>query len=327
MQTTSLALTIGEPAGIGPDIVLQLWQESPDWFLSQEITLIANKKLLSERAQLLGVSQNLNALSIIDIPLMGDVIPGKLNGVHADFVMQMLHYAAEKTAQGKFAGMITAPIHKGILNDAGFSIVGHTDFLSRYTQCKTVMMLMHQRLKVALLTDHVPLRAVPDFITPENIRDCLDILFHGLREQLGIDHPRIMVCGLNPHAGENGYLGVEENNIIIPVLNAYRKKGWQLMGPIGADVAFTPSMLAQADVVLSLYHDQGLPIIKYSGFHDAVNMTLGLPFVRTSVDHGTALDIAGTGKANTRSLRHAIQVARDAVQNKSKKVCYETSCT
>ncbi|OGT34514.1 MAG: 4-hydroxythreonine-4-phosphate dehydrogenase PdxA [Gammaproteobacteria bacterium RIFCSPHIGHO2_02_FULL_39_13] len=305
-QNKLIALTLGEPAGIGPDIIVQLYAQQPEFFVNEEIIIIGNKKLLCERAKKIGVSCNVDQLNIIDILLPESVIPGQLNKNNARFVIDMLTTATQLALQKKVCGIVTAPIHKGIINDAGFAFKGHTDFFARYTQCKTVMMLMTDALKVALLTDHVPLCDVPNLITKKNIADCLDIIIHDFQHKLTINNPRILMCGLNPHAGENGYLGSEEKEIITPVIEKYQRAGHRIMGPIGADVAFTEKYRDQADVILSLYHDQGLPVIKYAGFSDAINVTLGLPFLRTSVDHGTALDIAGTGKADVTSLRNAI---------------------
>lgn len=307
---TPLALTLGEPAGIGPDIVLQLWQQQPDLFSSEKIIIIGNKKLLKMRAEKLGIMGDLNSLSIIDIPLATESTPGKLDARNASFVIDMLTYAAKNALQKKISAIVTAPIHKGIINDAGFSFVGHTDFFSKFTQCDTVMMLMTPSLKVALLTDHIPLACVPQFVTEKNITRCLDIIIRDFKNHLHITDPKILICGLNPHAGEQGYLGKEEQEIIIPTIKKYNDAGHHIIGPIGADVAFTQQYRDQADVILAMYHDQGLPVIKYSGFHHAINVTLGLPFLRTSVDHGTALDIAGTGRADVTSLAKAIEFAK-----------------
>lgn len=306
----SLALTMGEPAGIGPDIILQLWAQQPDLFSNEKIIVIGNKKVLRDRAVILGISRDVNALSILDIPLSETVIPGQLNKNNSAFVITMLATAAENCLQKQFSGVVTAPIHKGILNDAGFKVKGHTDFFSQYTKSNTVMMLMTDTLKVALLTDHIPLRDVPNFVTEKNLVICLNIIIQDFQNKLDVENPRILVCGLNPHAGENGYLGSEEKTTIIPVIENYRKNGYKIRGPIGADVAFTKNYLESTDVVLALYHDQGLPMIKYTGFHDAINVTLGLPFMRTSVDHGTALTIAGSGKAEVTSLYKAICFAK-----------------
>lgn len=308
-----IALTLGEPAGIGPDIILQLWQQQPLLFSNKKITIIGNRSLLKTRAKLLGITIDIDTLSMIDIPLAADVMPGTVDARNAKFVIDMLTIAAEKAMQKKFSAIVTAPIHKGMLNDAGFKIAGHTDFFSKYTRSDTVMMLMTSSLKVALLTDHIPLKNVPNYVTEKNIARCLDIIRHHFGRHFNIPNPKILICGLNPHAGEQGYLGKEEQEIIIPLIQAYQARGAAITGPIGADVAFTQYYRQQADVILALYHDQGLPVIKYSGFHNAINVTLGLPFLRTSVDHGTALDIAGTGRANTASLAQAIAFAERVV--------------
>lgn len=304
-----IAITMGEPSGIGPDIILQLWAKKPDLFSANKIIIIGNKTVLQERAQILGIKCDCDQLPILDIPLSEPCIPGQLNPNNARFVIDMLTIATTHALQKKISGITTAPIHKGILNDAGFSFAGHTDFFAKFTQCHTVMMLMTDSLKVALLTDHVPLRKVPDCVTEENITHCLNIIINDFQNRLCISKPKILVCGLNPHAGEQGYLGAEEKNIIIPTLEKFRRQGHLITGPIGADVAFTEHYRNNADVILAMYHDQGLPMIKYTGFHDAINVTLGLPFIRTSVDHGTALDIAGKGLADTTSLHRALLFA------------------
>lgn len=308
-----IALTIGEPAGIGPDIILQLQAKNPNLFSQEKIIIVGNKELLRDRAEKLNLKCDFDQLNIVDIPLAEKVIPGQLNKNNARFVMEMLTHAVENCMQKKYMGIVTGPIHKSILNDAGFSIKGHTDFFSQYTQSQTVMMLMTDRLKVALLTDHVPLRDVPNYITEKNLTNGLNIIIRDFRDKLKIVNPKILVCGLNPHAGENGYLGLEEKEIMIPTLEKFRRDGHYIVGPIGADVAFTEHYLTNADVVLAMYHDQGLPMIKYTGFHDAINVTLGLPFVRTSVDHGTALDIAGTIHADASSLYKAITFAEKII--------------
>lgn len=304
-----IGITVGEPAGIGPDIVLKVWQQYPNLFSHQKIMIIGNRALLQERADKLGIKCDCCALFILDIPLAEPCIPGKLNVHNASFVIDMLASAAQMALQKKISAIVTAPIHKGIINDAGFSFAGHTDFFSKFTKCDTVMMLMNESLKIALLSDHLPLRAVPDYLTKDNLSRCLTIIIRDFQTKLRISNPKILVCGLNPHAGEQGYLGAEEKNIMAPVINHFRSQGHTIIGPIGADVAFTTYYRDQADVILTMYHDQGLPVIKYAGFHDAINVTLGLPFIRTSVDHGTALDIAGTGRADSTSLKNAIQFA------------------
>ncbi|OGT25772.1 MAG: 4-hydroxythreonine-4-phosphate dehydrogenase PdxA [Gammaproteobacteria bacterium RIFCSPLOWO2_02_FULL_42_14] len=301
----SLVITIGEPAGIGPDIIVKLFSTHPQLFSNEKIVVIGNKKLLQERA-----TTAIDALSVIDFPLHATVIPGKCDIRNSAFVMKVLTCAAEKAMKNEIAGIVTAPIHKAILNDAGFSIAGHTDFFSTVTRNKTVMMLMTPQLKVALFSDHLPLREVPLSLTPEKLSACIRIILHDLKNRFQIAQPRVLVCGLNPHAGEHGYLGTEERDIMIPVIRAFQQENFLVSGPVGADIAFTESMRKNVDVILTMYHDQGLPVIKYAGFHEAINVTLGLPFIRTSVDHGTALDIAGTDKADVTSLYHAIITAK-----------------
>lgn len=308
-MSLKIAITIGEPAGIGPDVVLQAYDKLPELFSPEKVTIIGNKKLLHDRAKLLTISNSIDALSVMDLPLKEPVTPGILNRKNAAFVMDMLAVATSLALDKKVDAIVTGPIQKSVLNDAGFSIKGHTDFFAQKTKSDTVMMLMNRHLKVALFSDHIPLKAVSDFLTKETFSRCLNIIFHGLQTQLKIKNPRVLVCGLNPHAGENGYLGSEEKEIMIPVIESFRKKGCAIIGPIGADVAFTSHY--SADVILSMYHDQGLPVLKYAGFRDAINVTLGLPFVRTSVDHGTALSIAGTGQSDCTSLIEAINFAEE----------------
>jgi len=296
-----IALTVGEPAGIGPDIILSAFKQTPTLFLETPIHIIGNQELLTTRAIQLGMDTSLTPLKIIDIPLNAPVTPGVLNKANAHFVMQQLSEATRLALTKKVRAIVTGPIQKSILNDAGFDIKGHTDFFAKQAGAEPVMMLMNKDLKVALLSDHLPLKFVSAFLTKERLSHCLTTLLNTFK------NPTVLVCGLNPHAGENGYLGNEENDIIIPVIKDFQAKGHKIIGPIGADVAFTPYY--KADVILTMYHDQGLPVLKYLGFRDAINVTLGLPFIRTSVDHGTALSIAGTGKADPTSLIQAIKFA------------------
>lgn len=312
---TPIAITIGEPAGIGPDIVVQLLAKEPHLFSSEKTVVVGNTALLKARAKLLKVACDWERLNIVDIPLAAPCTPGQLNTDNARFVIDMLTFASENAVKKRFAAITTAPIHKGVINDAGFSFKGHTDFFSQHTQSHTVMMLMTHTLKVALLTDHIPLQKVSSAVNTENLTRCLNTLIHDFKNRLQIKSPRIVVCGLNPHAGEAGYLGLEEKNVITPVLDVFREQGHIIIGPIGADVAFTEQYRENADVILAMYHDQGLPVIKYSDFQGAINVTLGLPFIRTSVDHGTALDIAGTGRADTTSLRNALLFARNTLEH------------
>lgn len=301
----SIAVTVGEPAGIGPEIVVRCAAHHPELF--KHCLVIGNQKLLETQARQLKLPCGFD---VLDIPLAAPVIPGKLDVRNAAFVIEMLTQATQLALSKKISAIVTGPIHKGILNQAGFDIKGHTDFLSRQTHCETVMMLMNQQLKIALLSDHIPLREVPGYLTTERLTRCLEIIIRDFKKKFGIKTPRIVVCGLNPHAGEQGYLGDEEKNIMTPVIKKFHQ-----MGPVGADIAFTQPYREQSDVILALYHDQGLPVIKYAGFHETINVTLGLPFVRTSVDHGTALDIAGTGHANINSLLLATKSALTQTQH------------
>jgi 4-hydroxythreonine-4-phosphate dehydrogenase len=315
------ALTPGEPAGIGPDLCLLLAREAQP----HALIAIANMKLLAERAQLLGLSIRLivvspdcwpahaapaGSLYVWDTPLAAPVEPGQLNASNAHYVLQTLTRAGQGCIDGHFAGMITAPVHKGVINDAGIPFSGHTEFLADLTGTEqVVMMLATHGLRVALVTTHLPLKDVAEAITPERLSRVTRILDHDLRTKFGIARPRILVCGLNPHAGEGGHLGREEIEIIEPTLQQLRGEGINLIGPLPADTLFTPKHLEHCDAVLAMYHDQGLPVLKYKGFGAAVNVTLGLPIIRTSVDHGTALDLAGSGQVDSGSLQVALQTA------------------
>ncbi|MCL4121242.1 UNVERIFIED_CONTAM: hypothetical protein GTU68_036772 [Idotea baltica] len=316
-----LVLTSGEPAGIGPDLCLQVATRKRPY----PLIVIANKELLSQRAKLLNLSiqlhditlnnlplkpANENSLYILDIPLNQTVIPGKLNKHNANYVLNMLQKACIGCCQNNFSAVVTAPIHKGIINQAGISFSGHTEFFAENSNTNdVVMMLTTKGLRVALATTHLPLKSVADQITLTHLTRIIRILHNDLRTKFLIFNPRILICGLNPHAGEQGYLGLEEKNIIEPVLHKLRTEGMDLIGPVPADTAFTPNNIAQSDAVLAMYHDQGLPVLKHKGFGAAINITLGLPFIRTSVDHGTALCLAGTGKAEVNSLEIALDTA------------------
>lgn len=315
-----LAITPGEPAGIGPDIVLQTAMQA------QRATLVAicDPQLLRDRAQLLGL--DIRIREVADMPpqqpasagelwvkpvaLSAPCKAGELNPHNSAYVLRTLDLAIEGCQQGHFQAMVTAPVNKAVINEAGIAFSGHTEYLAQKTGTeRVVMMLASHHLRVALVTTHLPLRAVSDAIQPAMLRQTLDILRHDLVHDFGIDNPRILVLGLNPHAGEGGHMGREEIDIIEPVLEACREQGYALSGPLPADTAFTPDYLQQADAVLAMYHDQGLPVLKHQGFGAAVNITLGLPIVRTSVDHGTALELAGSGKASNGSLLTAIDIA------------------
>ncbi|HLA32333.1 MAG TPA: 4-hydroxythreonine-4-phosphate dehydrogenase PdxA [Pseudomonas sp.] len=315
------ALTPGEPAGIGPDLCLLLAREAQP----QPLVAIASSALLAERARQLGLSIRLlevgpgawptqaaqaGSLYAWDTPLGAPVVAGQLDTANAAYVLETLTRAGQGCLDGHFAGMITAPVHKGVINEAGIAFSGHTEFLAELTQTEqVVMMLATHGLRVALVTTHLPLKDVAAAITAERLARVTRILDHDLRTKFGIARPRILVCGLNPHAGEGGHLGREEIEIIEPTLELLRREGMDLLGPLPADTLFTPKYLEHCDAVLAMYHDQGLPVLKYKGFGAAVNVTLGLPIIRTSVDHGTALDLAGSGKIDCGSLQVALQTA------------------
>jgi 4-hydroxythreonine-4-phosphate dehydrogenase len=321
-----LALTPGEPAGIGPELCIQLAQAS---CFPVPLVLLADPELLAARARLLGLPLQLREylpgscpapaapgeLLVLPIPLAVPSQPGQPDPANAAYVLATLERATEGCLQGEFAALITGPVQKSLLNEAGIPFSGHTEFLAeRAGVPRVVMLLATPGLRVALATTHLPLSAVPSAITATLLTEVLTILDHDLRHKFGLASPRILVAGLNPHAGEGGHLGREELDIIIPVLEQLRASGMQVQGPLPADTLFTPRHLAQADAVLAMYHDQGLPVLKYQGFGQAVNLTLGLPFIRTSVDHGTALDLAGSGKADTGSLLSAVEMALQLVQ-------------
>jgi 4-hydroxythreonine-4-phosphate dehydrogenase len=315
------ALTPGEPAGIGPDLCLLLARQTQP----HALIAIASRELLVERANCLNLDIQLIAagpdnwptapapagsLFVWDTPLTEPVLPGQLNPANATYVMETLARACQGCIDGHFAGMITAPVHKGVINQAGIPFSGHTEFLAELTHTEqVVMMLATHGLRVALVTTHLPLKDVAAAITAECLTRVTRILDHDLRTKFAIARPRILVCGLNPHAGEGGHLGREEIEVIEPTLELLRGEGLDLVGPLPADTLFTPKYLEHCDAVLAMYHDQGLPVLKYKGFGAAVNITLGLPIIRTSVDHGTALDLAGSGKIDSGSLQVALETA------------------
>lgn len=317
-----LAITAGEPAGIGPDLLLQL-SEQPAGI--QRI-VIGSPEVLEQRARRLGLTIRLaefspdaprratpaGMLEIIPVPVTAPVRAGILNPANAAHVLALLKTAADGCLEDVFDAMVTGPVHKGVINQAGYPFTGHTEWLAdRAGSARPVMMLVAGTLRVALATTHLPLRAVADAITEDLLTEVITILDHDLRRDFGIPKPRIAICGLNPHAGEQGVLGHEDDSVIAPVLANLRAHGLELRGPLPADTAFTPRILAGVDAVLAMYHDQGLPVLKHAGFGEAVNITLGLPFIRTSVDHGTALDLAGTGAAEPGSFLAAERLARN----------------
>ena len=299
-----IALTAGEPAGIGPDLCAMLAQKLPD----ADITVIADRSLIESRAHQLGLP--LNNIAIHHIPLAAPAEPGKLDARNGRYVLDTLTYAVKGCLDREFDAIVTAPVHKGIINDAGVPFTGHTEFLAELTGAQhVVMMLVGGGMRVALATIHIPLREVPDAITRSGLETTLRILHQDLVTRFGIDNPIIYVAGLNPHAGEGGYLGMEEIDTLIPVLDKLRSEGMKLIGPLPADTMFSQHNIKKCDAFLAMYHDQGLAVLKHASFGGGVNVTLGLPIIRTSVDHGTALDLAGTGKADAGSLYAAIELA------------------
>ncbi|WP_432699133.1 4-hydroxythreonine-4-phosphate dehydrogenase PdxA [Kluyvera cryocrescens] len=326
MTQHRVVITPGEPAGIGPDLVIQLAQR--DWPL--ELVVCADGGLLTERARLLGLPltlqpyspdhsatpQRAGTLTLLPVALHADVQPGVLNVDNGRYVVETLARACDGCLNGEFAALVTGPVHKGIINDAGVAFTGHTEFFEERSGAeKVVMMLATEELRVALATTHLPLKAVSDAITPDLLREVITILHDDLHTKFGIAEPHVLVCGLNPHAGEGGHMGTEEIDTIIPVLNEMREKGMNLSGPLPADTLFQPKYLEHADAVLAMFHDQGLPVLKYQGFGRGVNITLGLPFIRTSVDHGTALELAGLGKADVGSFITALNLAIKMIVN------------
>jgi 4-hydroxythreonine-4-phosphate dehydrogenase len=320
-----IALTAGEPAGIGPDLIIALAQQPQ----AAELIAIADPDLLQQRAHLLGLPLRVQEwkntqpprpnkageLFVAPVALAAPVSAGVLDKANAPYVLRTLAIAADSCMNKQFDAIVTAPLQKSIINDAGIAFSGHTEFFAAHTHtADVVMMLATEQLRVALATTHLPLTEVSRHITRDYLTTVLRILQRDLRDKFGLPQPRIVVLGLNPHAGEGGYLGREEIDIIEPCLHSLRSEGMQLLGPLPADTAFTPKILQQADAILAMYHDQGLPVLKYQGFGRAVNITLGLPIIRTSVDHGTALDLAGTGRADSGSLRAALALACELVQ-------------
>jgi len=322
-----IIITTGEPAGIGPDITVQIAQKN----INADIVTIGDPDVLQDRASALGLPLSLTefvdahkqkhvAKNLIVIPFKTKVpvIAGHLDSNNSEYVLALLKTACTACLNSKFDAMVTAPVQKSIINDAGITFSGHTEFLADLChQATPVMMLANNALRVALVTTHLPLSKVSAAITKDKLTQVLQIVDKDLRDKFSINGPRILVCGLNPHAGENGHLGIEENEIIIPVINTLKDQGLDLTGPQPADTAFTPEMIDSFDIIVAMYHDQGLPVLKSLGFGETVNITLGLPIVRTSVDHGTALHLAGTGNTSCSSLMEAIQCAIDMSCNTS----------
>lgn len=315
-----LYVTSGEPAGIGPDICLGLAERVDE----RPIVILADLQMLQQRADQLDLvvelipyqgqstSSRKGQLFVEHVPLIETVIDGQLNPINSGYVLEQLRRSADYAMSGRSVGVATAPVQKSIINEAGIAFSGHTEYYQEFANVdRVVMMLATKSLRVALVTTHLPLRDVPDAITQERLHQVIDILIQDLNTKFKIAYPKILVCGLNPHAGEDGYLGREEIEVINPVLEAYRAQGVKMSLSLPADTLFTPENLKDADAVLAMYHDQGLPVLKSQGFGEAVNITLGLPFIRTSVDHGTALSLAGTGQAKASSLHVAVDLALD----------------
>jgi 4-hydroxythreonine-4-phosphate dehydrogenase len=320
-----LAVTSGEPAGVGPELCLRLAGHLAPPRFPARLVVLGDKELLAARARRLNVDVRLRdwraaaspepgVLDVLHLRAEAESVPGRLDPANVRYVLRLLDRALAGCVSGEFAAMVTAPVHKGIINEAGIPFSGHTEYLAEKTHtARVVMMLAGENLKVALATTHLPLRDVPAAITRESLEQTLRILVADLRKKYGIEAPRILVAGLNPHAGEGGHLGDEEITVIAPVLARLRGEGMRLIGPLAADTMFTPSVLAQGDCLLAMYHDQGLTALKYATFGKGINVTLGLPIIRTSVDHGTALELAGTGRADPGSLLAAVdQAARMA---------------
>jgi 4-hydroxythreonine-4-phosphate dehydrogenase len=324
-SVSRIALTPGEPAGIGPDLCIQLSQTQQ----SCELVTISDPELLIQRARQLKLDLSINlfdpskmpqaskpgSLTVLSIPLKTSAVCGQLNAKNSPYVVETIKVATQGCLDNIFDAMVTAPVHKGIINDANIIFSGHTEFIAEITGGHPVMMLSTPGLRVALVTTHLPLSEVSKAITSERLTRVITLLDKDLRHRFSLSTPKILVCGLNPHAGENGHLGREEIETIEPVMASLKKQGIKLQGPLPADTIFTPKYLESADAVLAMYHDQGLPVLKHMGFGQAVNITLGLPIIRTSVDHGTALDLAGTGNANLGSLKFAIKTALEMAES------------
>jgi 4-hydroxythreonine-4-phosphate dehydrogenase len=326
-MTIRIAITPGEPAGIGPDLVIKLAQKA--WPV--QLVAVVDKIIIEQRAKELNEQVTLlpfdtkqaaipapaGSLYYLQIDKGDEVVAGQLNEANGQYVLDTLRVASEKNMDGTFAAVVTGPVHKGIINRAGIAFSGHTEFFAQQSNTSdVVMMLATEGLRVALVTTHIPLAYVSRAITQNRLNKVIQILNHDLQTKFGIEEPKILVCGLNPHAGEGGHLGNEEIETIEPTLNKLNEQGMSLIGPLPADTLFQEKYLDNADAVLAMYHDQGLPVLKYKGFGNSVNITLGLPFVRTSVDHGTALDLAATGNIEVGSFDLAI---REAIKLASKK--------
>lgn len=325
-----LAITMGEPAGIGAEQIAQLAQTpwEVEWIVIGNAALIQQRatelnlpiQLKNYQACLAPQANQIGEVKVLDVALPQPVTAGQLNVANAAFVIELLDIAIQGCMTGEFDGMITGAVHKGIINEAGLKFTGHTEYLAEksHTQ-QVVMMLATPGLRVPLATTHLPLKDVPAAITPTLLERVITITHDSLQNQFGIKNPVIYIAGLNPHAGEDGHLGMEEIEVMIPVIQTLKARFPNLIGPLPADTMFTQDKLKKGDAFLAMYHDQGLPVLKHLGFGQAVNVTLGLPFIRTSVDHGTALDIAGQGICTDSSFRYAIQVACDMLTGQQEK--------
>ena len=314
-----IAFTPGEPSGIGPDIAIIYAQKKQ----KEDLLVYCDPDVLIDRAKKLNLpitlkeskSKNASELSIYPIKTNNKVFPGRLNPANSNYVLETIKQATKDCLNGNCDGLLTGPINKGVINESGIGFTGHTEFLAQLTNTtKTVMLLASDRLKVALATTHIPLTEVSKHITRDSLSQVISIINNNFK-YLGVKKPKILVCGLNPHAGENGYLGNEEITTILPVIKELNKVGYDLIGPAPADTAFTPESLTNVDVVLAMYHDQGLPVLKAQGFKKAANITLGLPFFRTSVDHGTAIELAGTGNISLGSFNTALSYFKTLKDN------------
>jgi len=325
-NTKRIAITPGEPAGIGPDLVIAIAQNS--WPV--QLVVVASKALIELRAKQLNLpitlidydanveatSQAKSTLTIVDIPLSEPTSAGTLDTNNGAYVVETLKVASDKNMSGEFDAIVTGPVHKGLINKAGVPFSGHTEFFANQANCSdVVMMLATKGLRVALVTTHIPLAYVAKAITFERLQKVTRILHQDLQSKFGIESPKIYACGINPHAGEDGHLGREEIEVMEPAFAELRNEGIDIIGPLPADTIFQEKYLKDADAILSMYHDQGLPVLKYKGFGSSVNITLGLPFIRTSVDHGTALELAGTGEADSGSMMEAMRSAIELVNN------------
>jgi 4-hydroxythreonine-4-phosphate dehydrogenase len=322
-----IAITPGEPAGIGPDLTISIAQQN--WPV--EMVVIASKSLLLERAKALSLkldifdydvdkpakAQQAGSLTVLDVPLAQPCVPGTLDSANGAYVVETLRLASEKNISGEFDAIVTGPVHKGLINKAGIAFSGHTEYFANQANCTdVVMMLATKGLRVALVTTHIPLAYVSKAITYERLQKVTRILHNDLKEKFAISAPKIYACGINPHAGEDGHLGREEIEIMEPAFAELRADGIDIIGPLPADTIFQEKYLKDADAILAMYHDQGLPVLKYKGFGSSVNITLGLPFIRTSVDHGTALELAAKGTADSGSFIEAINNAIHLASNK-----------